>query len=100
MTDIKLNKFNLTGRRVLVKLSDNPDMKGDIHIPQTAQEKRKNGREAIVIQTGISDEPFEMEPGDRVIVHQHAGSPVEIEDHKLLIVRPEEDVLAILTTAA
>lgn len=97
MEKITLNTFKLTGRRVLVKFTEAEKKIGNIHVPETAQGKRHNGREAIVIQTGTSDESFPVEPCDTVIVHQHAGTKVEIEDHKLAIVRPEEDILAILS---
>jgi len=97
---IELSKFKLTGHRVLIKFTEAEKIRGGIHVPESAKDRRKNGREAIVVMTGTSDKPFLMAAGDRVIVHQHSGALVEIQDQKLHIVRPEEDILAIVTKAA
>lgn len=68
--------------------------KGGIIIPDAAKEKPVKGR---VISAGIGkkDEPITVKKGDTVLYGKYAGSEIEIDDKKYLIMR-ESDILAIL----
>lgn len=65
-----------------------------IIIPDTAKEKPVKG---VVVSCGKGkkDEPMTVKQKDIVLYGKHAGSDIEIDGEKLLIMR-ESDILAIL----
>jgi len=68
--------------------------KGGILIPDNAKEKPVKGK-VISCGKGKKDEPMTIKIGDIVLYGKHAGSEIEIEDKKYLIMK-ESDILAIL----
>lgn len=67
---------------------------GGIIIPDTAKEKPLQGQ-VIAVGQGTKDETMVLKAGDRVLYGKYAGTEVEIEGEKLLIMR-QSDVLAIV----
>jgi len=65
-----------------------------IYIPDTAKEKPQEGK-VLAAGPGKKDEPMEVKVGDEVLYGKYAGTEVEVDGKKLLIVR-QSDILAIL----
>lgn len=90
--------------RVLVRrLEEKEVVKGGIIIPDTAKEKPMEG-EVIAIGAGKIGEDgkrqtLDVKPGDRILFGKYAGTEIKIDDQDYVIMR-EEEVLAILETAA
>lgn len=81
--------------RVLI-LPDSVETKtvGGIIIPDTAKEKPLQG-EVIAAGNGTKDEEMILKVGDKVLFGKYAGTELEHEGIKYLIMR-QSDVLAIL----
>jgi len=88
------------GDRVIVRLLEQEEKKkGGIIIPDTAKERPSEG-EVIAVGKGrrnTTGERMELEvkKGDRVLFSKYAGTEIEIESSKCLVMK-EEDILAIL----
>ncbi|MDO5075341.1 MAG: co-chaperone GroES [Bacteroidales bacterium] len=67
---------------------------GGIIIPDTAKEKPLQGQ-VIAVGGGTKDEEMVLKAGDRVLYGKYAGTEVEANGEKLLIMR-QSDVLAIV----
>ncbi|MCQ2294001.1 MAG: co-chaperone GroES [Bacteroidaceae bacterium] len=67
---------------------------GGIIIPDTAKEKPLKGT-VIAVGTGTKDEAMILAPGNQVLYGKYAGTEVDLEGKKLLIMR-QSDVLGIL----
>lgn len=67
---------------------------GGIIIPDTAKEKPLQG-EVLAAGRGTKDEEMQLKPGDRVLYGKYAGTEVELEGEKYLIMR-QSDVLAVI----
>ncbi len=67
---------------------------GGIIIPDSAKEKPLQG-DVIAVGNGTKDEAMVLTAGDRVLYGKYAGTEIEHEGEKLLIMR-QSDVLAIL----
>jgi chaperonin GroES len=81
------------GERVLIKPAQIEEKtKSGIYIPETAQEKKKEG---TVISVGARDDgtTLPLKTGDRVIYGGYSADKVEIEDENYVFV-PFKDVLA------
>lgn len=65
-----------------------------IIIPDSAKEKPLKGT-VIAVGPGTKDEVIELKDGDTVLYGKYAGTELEIEGDKVLIMRQSE-VLAIL----
>ncbi len=88
--------------RVLIKRAKAQTSKGGILLPDSAQEKPKEGE---VVATGPGKmnedgrlEPLYVKPGDRILFSTYAGTEVKNTqtDDEYLILR-EEDILGILS---
>lgn len=91
------------GNRVLIKRSKAIQTKGGIYIPDSAQEKPKEG---IVEETGpgkINEEgkrdTLFVKKGDRVLFSSYAGTEVKQpnEDEEYIIMS-EDDILGVLSS--
>src|SRR5690554_542766 len=82
--------------RVLVKpaAAEEKTVSGII-IPDTAKEKPLRG-EVIAVGKGTKDEEMVVKEGDNVLYGKYAGTEIEIEGVKHLIMR-QSDILAILS---
>ena len=80
--------------RVLVLPAPAEEKVGGIIIPDTAKEKPQRGR-VIAIGQGTKDEAMVLKENDTVLYGKYAGTELEDEGEKYLIMR-QSDVLAVL----
>lgn len=67
---------------------------GGIIIPDSAKEKPLKGT-VVAAGDGTKDEPMQLKAGDTVLYGKYAGTEIEFEGKKYLIMR-QSDVLAII----
>lgn len=67
---------------------------GGIIIPDTAKEKPLRGK-VVAVGEGKKDEPMVLKEGDSVLYGKYAGTELESEGVKYLIMR-QSDVVAII----
>ena len=67
---------------------------GGIIIPDTAKEKPLQGK-VVAVGEGKTDEPMILKEGDNVLYGKYAGTEIEYEGEKYLVMR-QSDVVAIL----
>ena len=67
---------------------------GGIIIPDTAKEKPLQGK-VVAVGEGKKDEPMVLKAGDTVLYGKYAGTEIESEGEKYLVMR-QSDVVAIL----
>ncbi|MDR3137965.1 MAG: co-chaperone GroES [Tannerellaceae bacterium] len=81
--------------RVLIKpaVAEEKTTAGII-IPDSAKEKPLKG-EVIAVGNGTKDEAIVVKPGDQVLYGKYAGTEIELDNEKLLIMR-QSDILAII----
>ena len=65
-----------------------------IIIPDTAKEKPLQG-EVIAVGNGTKDEEMILKAGDRVLYGKYAGTEIQLEGEKYLIMK-QNDVFAII----
>jgi len=81
--------------RVLIKAAAAEEKTiGGIIIPDTAKEKPLQGT-VLAVGNGTKDEEMILKAGDTVLYGKYAGTEVELEGEKYLIMR-QSDVLAVL----
>lgn len=81
--------------RVLIKPAPTEEKTaGGIIIPDTAKEKPLQG-EVLAAGNGTKDEEMVLKAGDTVLYGKYAGTEVELDGEKYLIMR-QSDVLAVL----
>lgn len=83
-----LNKLIVEPKEAVTKTASG------IIIPDSAQEKPQQGV-VIATGTGKADEAMEVKVGDTVLYNKYAGSEVEVENKKYLIMS-QNDILVIL----
>ncbi|MBQ2434953.1 MAG: co-chaperone GroES [Bacteroidaceae bacterium] len=67
---------------------------GGIIIPDTAKEKPLKG-EVVAVGNGTKDEEMIVKVGDTVLYGKYAGTELELDGNKYLIMR-QSDILAIV----
>ncbi|GAB6012969.1 co-chaperone GroES [Viscerimonas tarda] len=81
--------------RVLVKPAAAEEKTvGGIIIPDTAKEKPLKG-EVLAVGNGTKDEEMVLKKGDNVLYGKYAGTELELDGEKYLIMR-QSDILAII----
>ena len=95
-----MTKLKPLGNRIVVKRSKAQTSKGGILLPDSAQEKPREG-EVIAVGPGKRNEDGQIEPlsikvNDRVLFGAYAGTEFNQDDQEYLILS-EEDVLGILS---
>ncbi len=80
--------------RVLVVPAPAEEKIGGIIIPDTAKEKPLRGT-VKAVGHGTKDEQMVLKEGDEVLYGKYAGTELELEGEKFLIMR-QSDVLAVL----
>lgn len=65
-----------------------------IIIPDSAKEKPLKGK-VLAVGNGTKDEPMVLKEGDNVLYGKYAGTEIEFEGTKYLMMR-QSDVLAII----
>lgn len=89
------------GNRVLVKRSEMKSSKGGILLPETAQEKPRQG-EVVAVGPGKLDEKgvlkaLELKIGDVVLFSSYAGTQVKTENGAAdFLIMSEDDILGVL----
>lgn len=94
-----MTKIKPLGNRVLIKRSKAPTTKGGILLPDSAQEKPKEGT-VIAVGPGKLDEngkrdTMQVKVGDLVLFSAYSGTEVKGDDEELLIIS-EEEILGVL----
>ena len=67
---------------------------GGLIIPDTAKEKPLAGK-VVAVGPGTSEVKMEVKEGDQVLYGKYAGTELELEGEKYLIMR-QSDVLAVV----
>lgn len=93
-------KFKPLGNRILVKRSEAQVSKGGILLPDSAQEKPKQG-EVLAVGPGKMGKdgvvkPIELKMGDQVLFGGFAGTEVKGDEDAEFLILSEEDVLAVI----
>lgn len=93
-------KFKPLGNRILVKRSEAEATKGGILLPNSAQEKPRQG-EVLAVGPGKfgkdgAIKPMELKVGDRVLFSSFAGTEVKAGDEEKVLIMSEDDVLAVI----
>lgn len=96
-----MTKVKPLGNRILIKRAKAAQTKGGILLPDSAQEKPKEGEVLAVGPGKLNDkgvvEPLSVKVGDRVLFTSYAGTEVKgANDEEELLIMSEEDVLGIL----
>ncbi|MBN9378484.1 MAG: co-chaperone GroES [Chlamydiales bacterium 38-26] len=89
------------GNRVLIKRSKPQPVKGGILLPDSAQEKPKEGVIVAVGPGKLNDEgkrdPLNVKVGDRILFSSYAGTEIKnLEENDELLIMSEDDILGIL----
>jgi chaperonin GroES len=95
------NQIKPLGNRVLIQRSKAQATKGGILLPDSAQEKPKEG---LVISAGPGKldengkhEPMQLKAGDRVLFSSYSGTEVkDLSDEEEFLIMSEDDILGIL----
>ena len=67
---------------------------GGIIIPDSAKEKPLKGK-VLAVGNGTKDEPMQLKAGDTVLYGKYAGTEIEFEGIKYLMMR-QNDILAVI----
>lgn len=91
-------KIKPLGNRIVVKRQEAKTTKGGILLPETAQEKPRQGV-VMAVGPGKVDEkgkahPLDVKVGDEILFSSYAGTEYKAGDVDYLILS-EEDVLAV-----
>lgn len=96
-------KIKPLGSRVLVRRVKAPQSKGGILLPESAQEKPREGNVIAVGPGSFSKEgefrKLELAIGDKVLFSSYAGTEIKTEDKdNEYLILSEDDVLAIINS--
>ena len=80
--------------RVLVLPAQAEEKVGGIIIPDTAKEKPQSGK-VVAVGNGTKEEEMILKVGDEVLYGKYAGTELENEGEKYLMMR-QSDVLAVV----
>ena len=81
--------------RVLVKPMPAEQKIGGIIIPDTASKEKPIQGTIVAVGNGTKDEEMILKAGDNVLYGKYAGTEIEFEGEKYLIMR-QSDVLAVI----
>ena len=89
----------LHDRVVVKRVTAEEKTKGEIIIPDTAQEKPQEG-EVIAVGPGGRDEsgkviPLDLKVGDRILFGKWSGTEIKLDGAELLIMK-ESDVMGVM----
>ncbi len=92
-------KIKPLGNRIVIQRQNTQATKGGILLPETAQEKPRQGK-VISVGPGKMDEKGKMNPldvkvGDEILFSTYSGTEYKMNDTEYLILS-EDDVLAVL----
>jgi chaperonin GroES len=90
-----MSKIQPLADRVLIKPAAAEEKTiGGIIIPDSAKEKPMRG-EVLAVGNGTKDEEMVLKVGDQVLYGKYAGTELELDGEKYLIMR-QSDVLAVV----
>ena len=89
-----MNIKPLADRVLILPMAAEEKTIGGIIIPDTAKEKPLQGK-VVAVGNGTKDEEMVIAVGDHVLYGKYAGTEIEFEGEKYLIMR-QSDVLAIM----
>lgn len=90
----KITLKPLADRVVIEPMAAETKTASGLYIPDTAQEKPQKGK-VLAVGTGTKDEEMKVKVGDIVLYGKYAGTEVNINSEKYLIMR-QSDILAII----
>ncbi len=90
----KINLKPLADRVVIEPMAAETKTASGIYIPDTAQEKPQKGK-IVAVGSGTKDEEMKVKVGDLVLYGKYAGTEININNEKFLIMR-QSDILAII----
>ena len=90
----KINLKPLADRVVIEPVAAETKTASGIYIPDTAQEKPQKGK-IVAVGSGTKDEEMKVKVGDVVLYGKYAGTEININNEKFLIMR-QSDILAII----
>lgn len=94
-------KIKPQGNRILIRRRKVTTSKGGIFLPESAQEKSKEG-EVVAIGPGKVDEegnlqPIDLKVGDLILFSSYAGTDVKTDDpDSEYLILSEDEVLGLL----
>jgi chaperonin GroES len=92
----KIKIHPLEDRAVILPAEEAQSMRGPLYIPDTAKEKPTQG-EIIAVGPGRFEKgvrvPMELKVGDQVIYGKYSGTPYQVDDDELIIIKAS-DILA------
>ncbi len=93
---LKIKIHPLEDRAVILPAEEAEAMRGGLYIPDTAKEKPTQG-EVIAVGPGRMEKgariPMEVKAGDQVIYGKYSGTPYQVGDDELIIIKAS-DILA------
>lgn len=97
---MSIEKIKPLGNRVLVKRREAKATKGGIILPDSAQEKPKQGE---IVATGPgkaddqgNDQEMSVKVGDHILFTSYAGTEFKSDDENEYLIMSEDDILAII----
>ena len=94
----KIKIHPLEDRAVILPAEEAESMRGPLYIPDTAKEKPTQG-EVLAVGPGRMEKgariPMEIKAGDQVIYGKYSGTPYQVGDDELIIIKAS-DILAKL----
>ena len=92
----KIKIHPLEDRAVILPADEADTMRGPLYIPDTAKEKPTQG-EVLAVGPGRIEKgqriPMELKVGDQVIYGKYSGTPYQVGDDELIIIKAS-DILA------
>ena len=92
----KIKIYPLEDRAVILPAEEAESMRGPLYIPDTAKEKPTQG-EVLAVGPGRMEKgariPMEVKAGDQVIYGKYSGTPYQVGDDELIIIKAS-DILA------
>jgi chaperonin GroES len=92
----KIKIHPLEDRAVILPAEEAESMRGPLYIPDTAKEKPTQG-EILAVGPGRMEKgariQMEVKPGDQVIYGKYSGTPYQVGDDELIIIKAS-DILA------
>ena len=86
------------GTRVVVERHRVTASKGGILLPESAQEKPKEGT-ILSVGPGTKTEPMELSVGQRVLFSGYSGTELKDVDAEGLLILRQEDILGVITNS-
>src|SRR3989337_1181855 len=94
----KIQIHPLEDRVVILPAEESETMHGPLYIPDTAKEKPTRG-EVLAVGPGRIERgeriPMELKVGDQVVYGKYSGTPYQVGDDELIIIKAS-DILATI----